>query len=153
MTVLSAVPAVIDALVSAATSALPDVSVSDGYSLADEYGDYLYVGVDDPDSVNPAQSADTQHAWAHANYTTHDQEGTITCAAHSWNGDADPKTARDAAYAIASTVAQILRDTPSLGIPTLLWARFGARESLSQGQGPGGASALVVFTIAFRARL
>ena len=45
-----------------------------------------------------------------------DQTGSVTCAALSWNGDADQKAARDAAYAVVAAVEDLLRTDPTLGV-------------------------------------
>lgn len=154
MTVYSATPAIIDALVAAARLALQDVLVYDGYGLSDDPGDILMVGVDDPDSVRPANAGESFHEWAAIGGSrTHDQQGTVTCAALAWSGDMDPKAVRDRAYAIVSEVAQILRDTPALGVPSVAWCTLGQSETLSQNIDDAGCSALVVFSIRFRARI
>ena len=150
---VSVIPALIDALVDEATTALPDVLVIDGMGATDTPGDYLMIGVDDPDTDGDAFSADSQQGWAHANHTTRDEQGTVTCAALSWNGDGDQKAARDSAYATVEALATICRTTPDLGISTVAWTSFGTDTRLSQGQFDSGATALVVFSIAFRARI
>lgn len=150
---VSVVPALIDALFDAATAALPDVLVLDGMGATEEPGDYLMVGVDDPDSDADAFSADSQQQWASANHTTRDESGVVTCAALSWNGDGDQKAARDSAYASVEALAAACRTTPDLGIPTMAWTSFGSDTRLTQGQFDSGATALVVFQIAFRARI
>jgi hypothetical protein len=150
----SVVPALIDALVAAATTALPDVLVFDGIGVTDDPGDFLMVGVEDPDIEGAAFSADTKQDWAAVGTgAPRDEQGDITCVALSWNGDGDPKAARDDAYAIAAALEDLLRDTPALGVPGLLWTSFGTSSQLSQAQGPDGASALLVFRINFRARI
>lgn len=151
----SVVPALIDALVSAATTALPSVRVSDGIGATDDPGDFLMIGVEDPDLEGAAFSAETKQDWAHANYTARAETGEITCVAVSWNGDGPEgaKAARDGAYAISAAVETLLRANPSLGVDGLLWTGFGSSSQLSQAQGDGGASALLVFRINFRAQI
>jgi hypothetical protein len=149
----SAVPALIDALVSTARTALPNVLVYDGFGVSDEPGDFLMVGVDDPDAPDQAVSADTQQDWANANYTARDETGTVTCAALSWNGDGDQKAARDACYAITAALEAALRTTPSLGVASVLWTSYGTTARLTQAQDGSGALALLVFSVAFRARI
>lgn len=151
----SVVPALIDALVTAARTALPDALVSDGIGATDDPGDFLMIGVEDPDIEGASFSADTRQDWANANYTTRDEQGEITCVALSWNGDGPEgaKAARDGAYAISAAVETLLRANPSLGVDGLLWTGFGSSSQLSQAQGSAGASALLVFRINFRARV
>jgi hypothetical protein len=143
---VSVVPALIDALV-AATGGY------DGLAVTDEPGDFLMIGVDDPDTEGGAFSGESRQSWANANSTARDESGSITCAAYSWNGDGDQKTARDAAYVLVEALASVCRATPALGLSTLLWVDFGSDANLQQFQGEWGASALVVFTVAFRARI
>jgi hypothetical protein len=149
----SAVPALIDALVAQCTAALPSVIVADGVTVTDDDpGNWLMIGVDDP-NADVATTATGQIAWADSNGTALDEMGDLTCLALSWNGDANPKAARDAAYATCAAVNGLLRTVPALGVPVLLWARFGATQTLTQAQSGDGALALVVFTIHFRARI
>lgn len=149
----SAVPAVIDALFTAADAALATVTVYDGFGVSDDAGDFLMIGVEDPDSQDAATSADAEQSWANADGTARDETGTVTCAALSWNGDADQKAARDAVYAITAAVEDLLRADPSLGIATVLWTSFGTSQQLTQAQDEQGALALLVFRIQFRARI
>lgn len=150
----SVVPDLIDALVSTSRTALPDVNVYDGVSVTLDPGDYLMVGVEDPDLEGAVFSADTRQEWATVGTgAPRNEEGDVTCVALSWNGDGDQKVARDAAYAIAAGLEDALRANPSLGVSSLLWTGFGSSSQLSQAQGKGGASALLVFRIHFKARI
>lgn len=150
----SVLPALIDAVVAAARTNLPNVLVFDGVGVTDDPGDFLMIGVEDPDLEGAAFSADTRQDWAAAGTgAPRDEQGEITCAALSWNGDGNPKAARDGAYAIAAAVEDLLRANPSLDVAGLLWTSFGSSSQLSQAQGSGGASALLVFRINFRARI
>lgn len=149
----SVVPALIDALVTQARTNLPSTNVYDGFGNTQDPGDFLMIGVEDPDTDNAAFSADTKQAWAHANYTTRDESGEITCVALSWNGNGDQKAARDGAYAIAAAVETFLRANPALGVTGLLWTGFGSSSQLSQAQGTAGAAAQLIFRIDFRARI
>jgi hypothetical protein len=149
----SVIPALIDAMLSTFAAALPSVRVYDGTGVSDHPGGYLMIGVDDPDSDAFALSADAEQDWADANYTARSETGSITCAALSWNGDGNQKTARDGAYAITAAVETALRSNPSLGLANVLWTSFGTRVELSQVQSHQGAAALLVFSISFRAHL
>lgn len=150
---VSVVPGIIDALFDAATAALPDVLVLDGMGATDDPRDYLMIGVDDPDADGGAFAGDSRQVWADATGTSRTETGAITCAAYSWNGDGDQKAARDAAYASVEALASHCRDTTDLGLADLYWTDFGTDARLSQFQGQWGAAALVVFSIAFRARI
>ena len=152
----SVIPSVIDALVTAARAALPSVQVHDGYGVTDDPGDFLMVGVTDPDSGDDANSAVSQQSWANATGGARDENGDVTCVALSWNGDGSQKVARDAAFAIAAAVQLAVRPAGvpgSLSVPGVLWLSYGAETQLLQQQGDGGAVAKVIFSIAFRARV
>ena len=152
----SVVPALIDALVTQLTAALPNVLVIDGVGVTENPGDFLMIGVEDPDQESAAFSADVRQSWAGLGAKARDEEGEITCAALAWTGNSDPtaqKAARDAAYAILATVENTLRTTPTLGVAGVRWVSFGTQLTLSQAQGTAGADALVVFRINFQARI
>lgn len=151
----SVIPQLIDALVAAATAALPDqgIVVLDGYGVTEFTGNYLMIGIDDPYRPDASVSASSTQDWAHANYTTRNEEGDVTCAAVSWSGDANQKTSRDAAYATTAAVENLLRANPSLGLTALLWTSYGTTTQLEQSQDEDGSWALVVFSVHFRARI
>lgn len=157
MTTASAVPAVIDALVTMATAAVPSGTVvSDGLSFSGEVGNYLMIGVEDPEVELAQRSARTAQEWPHAGTGARDEKGEITCAALSWTGDSGPtsaKAARDACYATADALSAALRANPSLGVDSVLYASYGTGDSLSQAQDKHGAYALLIFRVAFHARL
>lgn len=153
----SAVPNVIGALVTLAAASLPNIIVSDGYAITDSPGDFLMVGVEDPETVTLARSAQaSQSAATLSSNRSRDETGTITLAALSWNGDDDLQAARTTAYGIVAAVENLLRSNPSLGlVPTFAYmvAEMGQNMTLSQAQTDVGASVLVVFDIAFKTRL
>lgn len=150
----SVVPALIDALIAAADTALPDTLVSDGFGVTDDPGDFLMIGVEDPDTEQSAFSADTKQEWATADRSgVRNEVGEITCAALSWNGDGNQKAARDAVYAITAELEDALRATPALGLSGLLWTSFGTSTQFSQAHDATGAVAMLVFRIAFQARI
>jgi hypothetical protein len=150
----SVVPALIDALVTQCTSALTGVTVTDGYGVSGNTGDFLMIGVDDPESEGAANSADVQQTpGPFGTNRPRDEQGEIACIASSWAGGTNQKTVRDAAYAITSGVENLLRSSPSLGVSGCLWTGFGASSQLLQQQFKDGSSASVVFRISFRARI
>lgn len=149
----SAVPALIDAMFTAFTAALTGVKVYDGFGVSDDPGDFLMIGVEDPDLEGFGFSADVKQDWANANYTAREESGDIVCAALSWNGDGNQKVARDAVYATQSAVENVLRGNPSLGVSTVLWTSFGTSAQLSQIQDHKGCAALLIFRIFFRAQI
>lgn len=153
----SVVPDLIDALLALARSdavaIVPNSNVFDGVGVTQDPGNFLMVGVEDPD-MEVAFAAEARQAWSGVGTgAPRDEEGDITCVAVAWNGDGDAKAARDAAYAIAAALEDALRDNPSLGVSSLLWTGFGSSSQLSQAQGTGGASSILIFRIHFRARI
>lgn len=152
----SALPEVIDALVSLSDAALSAANVIDGIGVTDDPGDYLMIGVEDPDIEGAAFSADIEQSRATMS-GARDETGTVTCCAMSWNGDssaAGQKAARDAAFATVDAVATIVRTTsPTLGVSAVLKTEFGARITVSQAQDASGASCMVIFSVAYLARI
>ncbi len=150
----SILPELIDELVARCKTALPDVHVSDGAEQANnlDMGDYLWIGLDDPSSISPRDAAVSTQEWKAATYTLRREEGSITCAATTWRGDPETKLARDAAFAIASTVQGFLRERNSLSTPGLLWTSY-TNQHLSQSAGNDGVNVILRFDIEFRAQL
>lgn len=155
---VSALPQAIDALVALAQTYVPSgVSVYDGEAASDDPGDFLMVGVQDPDSDTMSLSGESQQGWSSVGYGSGytDESGDITCAAVAWNGDsgnAAQKAARDDAYEIAKALAKAISIDPTLGLGD--WfrgCRFGTQITLSQMTGDSGVSALLVFQIHFDA--
>ncbi len=153
---VSALPAATDALVTLSTAALPSVQVLDGGGVAGDPGDYLMIGVDNPDSEDAASSANVQQVRATMG-GARDEAGEITCCAYSWNGDsgnAAQKAARDAAFATVEAVAAILRTTaPTLGLSVVLKTEFGERMDVSQAPTTKGTDCLIIFSVAYLARI
>jgi len=150
----SVVPTLIGALFTQATAALPTTLVFYGSGVTDDPGDYLMVGISDPDNTEDfVDSADAEGTWAGLGNHARDQKGNIWCVAESTNGNADQKAAVDAAYAIVAAVDTLVRNSPTLGILAGGWAIHGSSERLSMSQDHHGARARVAFQIAFQARL
>lgn len=156
---VSAIPDLVDALVALAEQSpdLADATVSDGYSLeAEQLGDVLMIGVEDPELEDAALSATSStEPTTMGIQRSREELGTITCMALSANGDGDPKAARDRVFAMASVLADATRANPSLGVAgyPLLVTIFGSSQQLMQQQDDRGAWALLAFQIGFRARL
>lgn len=148
------IPSLIDAIVAGSRVALPGLNVYDGFGATDDPGDFLMVGVSDPDLEGADTGADARQSWATVGLQgARNEEGEVTCVALSWNGDGDPKAARDSAYVTVAAVETFCRNDPDLGIPTLLWNSALTSHNLTQNQDEGGALAMVVFRIAFQARI
>ena len=157
MSVVSAKPAIIDALYDLASAAvtLADVDVTDGYPVDNEIRDQLAIGVDDLFNTSQgAASASSQQEWANIGLDADRQEtGEIVCFAIGTDGNGVQKTARDNAYAIAAALGDICRADPSLGIEYVMWTSFGSQFELHQDQDEQGAIAWLVFRIYFIARI
>lgn len=153
----SVVFALIDTLVEHFREALAEVNVYDGFGISEDASDFLMIGVEDPNGSEPT-SADVTQEWAGLGAKTRYEGGTVTCAALAWRGnpgDAGQAEARASAAAIVSAVENDLREDPNLGgvVPGLMWTGFGTRLRLVQDQTESGPMALVIFDIAFKARI
>jgi len=154
----SVVPALIDALVTQATAALPTVRVYDGFGVTDDPGDFLMVGIDDPLSADAATTAAMQQRPATGGTgRSRDETGELWCSALSWNGDANQKAARDAAFAIVAAIETLCRTSPSLGIAGYGYVVTSVGGSgnftVRSDQNDTGAMTSVSFPVAFAARL
>lgn len=153
---VSVLPDLITQLVAQCDAALSTVQVYDGVGISEDPGDFLMIGVDDPDSDGLAASGQArQTPGPLGTNRPRDEIGTVTCAALSWNGDSDPAAARTALKATTTAVENLLRSSPNLGgtVTGLLWTGFGEQARLIQAQDTHGAMALLIFDIAFRARI
>jgi hypothetical protein len=152
----SIIPTLIDALVAQSDSAISSATVSDGYGVTEDPGDFLMIGVEDPDSADSSYSVDVSQAAATMGPNrSRDERGEIACVALSWNGKGNQKEARDKAFAITAKVEDLLRASPTLGISgySLLVVQYGPTQRLRQDQPDYGAEAAVFFSVGFRARL
>lgn len=153
----SVAPALIDALVATAATALPSALVIDGVGNTDSAGDYLMVGVDNPDlygSGSAMQAASsTQNQMTFGATRPRMEEGQIFISARSVNGAADQKAARDAVYAMQEALATVLRTTNDLGVTGVMQLSNGSTLSLEQDQNDYGAVATLTYSIAFTAQI
>ena len=154
----SIVPALTDAVFTRATALLTSVSVYDGFGVSDSAGDFLMVGVDNPDpnSAGASATSNQEQIGMGPSGTVYRETGTLTCAAYSFNGDAIQKSARDVVFGIRDAIDSEIRTnrvtgaTPSvLGVAGVINAHL---SSLSLEQDVWQtADALLVFTINFDA--
>jgi hypothetical protein len=150
----SVVPALIDAMVAAFTAALPGGKVYDGYGQSDDPGDYLMIGVEDPDADSESEAASVaQSQMAFGATRPRMEEGVIHMAARSVNGDASQKAARDAVYAMQEALATALRTTNDLGVTGVMQLGNGSNLRLLQDQNNHGAVATLLYEIAFKAAI
>lgn len=149
----SVVPDLLDALLSTFAPLVPKFTVSDGFPVESNSGDYLAVGVDDPASTAPAPSARSDIEWAGASRAVGlNETGEVTCAIWARRGESDTSTARDAVYDALSAIQGSLRDPSALAVDGL-WSTWLASTQLSQDQTPDGVLVLLVFRVGFKARL
>jgi len=147
---VSVVPALKGALFDAAVTAAPDVLVSYGVAVTDDPGDYLMIGVSDPDADDWTGLTSTTRQWESVGIVADvREEGDIPCAALSWNGAGDARTACETVYAIAETLAAVVRANPNLGLIEVSWCLFGESTELLEIQTDTGAIARLDFTIRF----
>jgi len=170
-------PALIDALVDALEVLLPDVAVSDCYSLVNDPRDALFVGIADPGSAT-ARAAASSIEWAGETRSGgRTQRGTVTLHALAERGDDDIRAARARAYELVGVVDELARQgwarTSSGGLVVLLQtAMVPAGEApaldvrvpgvlslaltstnLDQAQPSTGAEAAVTFDLGYTARI
>jgi len=150
----SVVPALIDALVTQATAALPSTLVLDGIGVTDDPGNYLLVGCLDPaDDAESEAARVTQQQMAFGVSRPRMETGVIHMVARSVNGDGNQKATRDAVYAIHEALATVLRTTDNLGVTGNLQLSNGADLALDQDQDDRGAVATLRYDIAFTAQI
>lgn len=150
----SIVPALLAALHSTMTAALPDINVTYGVGITNDPGDWLMIGIQDPDADIPTGATGTEGQLAFGALRPRLETGTIYLTAFSWNGDADQKAACDAVYAIAGAVAATVRpaDLAVAGLQTLGYAGD-STTTLRLGQSDFGAIAELMFAVTFTAQI
>lgn len=134
------------------TPLLPDVMVTLGYDVTQNYGDALWIGVDDPTSTAAAAAATFDQEWAGAAYTIRNETGEVVCAISSSNGDGDPVAALRACERIFNLVEEQYRVKANLNIEGLNWTNISG-GSYSQDQDDQGCYGLLIFRIQYRARI
>jgi hypothetical protein len=153
----SALPAVFAALRDLASAALPGLQVHYGVGVTDDPGDFLMIGVTDPDIERAAQSATLRQQRATMAGDRFEM-GSINCCALSWNGDSSDAGALAALEAVAETVAAvetILRDTaPTLNLDAVLKTDFAPDDAeFLIAQSEVGASCMAIFSVAYQAQI
>ncbi|MEV1094773.1 hypothetical protein AB0I87_04705 [Streptomyces sp. NPDC049952] len=153
----SAVHAAINAIVVRfeTAPALDGVRVIDGPPPSATFSepDRLYVGW----APGAEQAAELSQEFASAGARRRDEDGLIFCYAEARSGDEDMALCRARVFELLAVVEAELRatslapDAPTLG-GAVLWSEV-TTGSLIQEQGPDGALAGLVFTVAYRARI
>ena len=152
----SAIPLVLTGLYNVG-SALANVTATYGPGITGADGDQLWIGVDDPDSLDPKQAAAETQKWANTGAgRSRDAEGTVTCVVAAETGDGTSAGLLDTAtraFSILGAFETAIRADITLGgIATLLWAETEDID-LSWNQTDQGAYALITFTIHYLARI
>lgn len=150
---MSIIPQLIDGLTTRLTTDLDGVAkVADGPVPTSDFGDYVMIGIDDPDKQGGyILAGESTEDWAHANTTTIDQEGFITAAVLVFSGDSVFKPVRDKAFVIKSVIDNIVKNHTVLAIDELEWLQPSS-HTYSQSSNTKGVVAFLVMRIGFKAR-
>lgn len=154
----SRVPQVIDYLVAtfqaATATTLAGVTVFDGPEVTGAAPQMaIYVGVDDIDSPDAQNSADSQQEWAGLGKQAINETVTVRCTAVAWSGSDDVRTVRQNAYAIMSAAEDLLRGDASLGGNVLFANPAVETRQLRQNTTTKGMVAQVTFDVTGKARI
>ena len=155
----SAVPLLLDALVSTFTTALATASLTAGPIVVydgpttsrDPQGEFVVVG-DNGDVTDDAEASRTEQQWAGIGGRSKDETGGITCAVVCWSGDSEFKPLRDRAFVLLGLLETALRANPQLGV--LGPPGHAQIETVDLRQVlVGGAVVRLVITVTFQARI
>lgn len=156
----SRIPDLIDALVARLPALMPaGVSVYDGSGVTANPGDFVMVGIGDPTGAGVGTSATaSQTVGPFSTQRKRDETGSLWIVAYSSNGDgsdAGQKVARDLAFSYMGAVEDLLRSDPNLGIASGgdFVAQMGDSIDYDQNQTPNGADAVLIFNVAYFARI
>ena len=150
------VNAMLDGLPAAFTAAGITVEVYDGFGTSNDPGNFVMIGVDDPDSATGRVAHGVQ-TYPLANGRSRNEEGRITSAAVAWVGDPDGmRQARTDVFAITSVIENWLRSQgapPVFGLPNALEIGFGDTIDYMQDSLSGGVVATVIFAVKYKVRI
>ena len=152
---MSAVPILLDAMVSRWADALDDWTVTYGWDGTQNTGDYLMIGADDPFS-SEGEAATTEEDFATATREGISEKGSITCVAFSWNGQADgQREATETVYAALKVMQDDIHQYPDLQIerrPEFMVNALNIESTtLHHGLDEDGTQAMLVIRIKFEA--
>lgn len=147
----SAIPAAVDAVVSALRSAGIETYDGPGDSQTGA-GQYVLVGCEDPEADGAQAAVDGTSQWIGLGAKRREEEFTVHCVAVAWNGDSDMKAARDSAAAVVDAAYTAIQSDPSLG-GLLLYAPGVTGLGFRQGQASAGAVVYAPFDIECVARI
>lgn len=147
------------ALVDAFTTALPTGwKVYNGQGASDDPGNFVMVGVGDPNSDQPELAASGSLEWAGLGHKSSKEESRIHCAAVAWSGDVGNAAMAAVEATIdagMSAIETALRTDPNLGgaVPGLNWVRYAGDWSLTELVAPDGTAAIFQFDVTYFASL
>jgi len=157
----SRIPLILDALFAAAQAypGLTGVNVTDSVPETLNSGDYVAIGVDDWELDKPADSANSTMTWSDTMAGGNsDEAGAITIVAWSnAGGTGQVKVVRDKVFAIHSAFKALIiaalaaAQSDALGVPGLWDIRVGGVDGFNQASNANGATAVLRFSIPFRA--
>lgn len=158
----SSIPAAIDYLVSAATTAFPGVLVLDGGPRSTDqqsFQDIVAIGWDgDEDMTTSAVEGDQDFATL-SRALTRNEDYRIVCSILHWDGGDSYKNARDGVFALLATFEKLLRGIPPNGTGdttlggAVLWSHISGGVALNYTSGTNGVAAYATFHVTCRARL
>lgn len=146
----AAFPSVIAAVVSTATPALT-VRVVRGSDISDDPADVVMVGTDGTDDPTSAGSfRQTMQTFG----GNREEIGEVNGLIVAWNGEADQDAACTTAFGYLASLETAVRATPTLGLTTFdyLFAELSAGD-VTESQNNAGATTVLSFTIAYKARI
>lgn len=148
----------ISQLVETFTAATTDVNVYDGQGATDDPGNFLMVGVSDPDEEGESEAATSTQEWNGLGHKAATELGAVSCCALAWRGEVGSDAQRQVREDVRDLVAGVdsaLKADPNLGgtVPGLNWVRYGATNTLRQFSGSEGVRAVFYFEIAYRAHI
>lgn len=156
----SVIPALTDFVLAEARAGLTGVVVTDGIGVDQSKSEKrLAVGVSDPFSDTETEAAQSTEDWVGLS-RARDEAGRITCTALCTDGAGNQKRARDAVFAIAGFLNDVLVNRPTTdptsvqeAVPGVIAARIGQQRLTQDQEQDSGAVALLVFDVTFTARI
>ena len=152
MTVTTAFPSMVDAIITALgnASSLSGVRVFDGAQIDFSYpGDAVAIGHDGSFGDTEQQVGTIQNV-PFAFTDLHEEEGTISCSLWSQDGTTDIKSRRTRAFALMSAVDTVIRQDPTFGgiaLYTLL-----STNNIFYRQTDFGVAVVIDFSISYQAQ-
>lgn len=149
----------ISALVDVCAAAVPaGVAVYDGQGASEDPGNFVMIGVGDPNDSAATSSASGELEWAGLGHKSSKERGSVSCCAVAWTGDsgnAAQKAVRQTVRDIVSAIETALRADPNLGgvVPGLNWVRYSGSFDLDQLSASDGVAAVFRFEITYIASL